>query len=143
MMVLIKVFASAPEGNANIYYVLSRKVVPDKLKLYLFGEDDPLQEIRLCETTAYRRMYGELDLRRNNEFMRRYNAIKKDLEYLQQKYQVKLDYENYQSNFYFNFPDTGHNVHKRRPNEIAKIIKVYLESIEKLRQADYLSNSKL
>ena len=92
----------------------------------------------------FRRVYGEMRPDRYAEFEERYRlAREKIAEECWKREKVMLDVENIQSNFVFHFPETGHNVHKRRPVEIARILEVYLVVVGEMEKAAGLKRSKL
>jgi hypothetical protein len=41
------------------------------------------------------------------------------------------------------FDDTGHNIHRRRPEEVSKIIKVYLISLQVIYEYEIVLSSSL
>lgn len=51
--------------------------------------------------------------------------------------------EEIQQYFAYHFPETGHNAHKRRPSEIGKILKVYLDCLSILNKHKTLAQTKL
>jgi hypothetical protein len=51
--------------------------------------------------------------------------------------------EEIQQYFAYHFPETGHNAHKRRPSEIGKILKVYLDCLSILNKHKSLAQTKL
>ena len=45
---------------------------------------------------------------------------------MRQELGIKINAENIQEHLCYYFEDTGHNAHKRRPIEIAAILRLYL-----------------
>ena len=89
-----------------------------------------MEDQHKTEMTIFNKVYGPMRPDRFQPFTLKYNQVKNDiaLECLA-KHSAMLDIENLQSNFVFHFHETGHNVHKRRPVEIAKILAVYFTTI--------------
>lgn len=51
--------------------------------------------------------------------------------------------EQIQQYFAYHFPETGHNAHKRRPSQMAKVIRVYIDCLSILGKYQQLIQTKL
>lgn len=51
--------------------------------------------------------------------------------------------EEIQQYFAYHFPDTGHNAHKRRPSEMSKVIRVYVDCLAILNKYKELAATKI
>ena len=56
---------------------------------------------------------------------------------------MKIDAGRLQEYFCYHFEETGHNAHKRRPKEIARIMAIYTACMEVLQQHKQMTYSKL
>ena len=56
---------------------------------------------------------------------------------------MKVEAEKLQDYFCYEFDNTGHNLHKRRPEEWSKIMSIYLDVLPIVEKYNDLQNSKL
>ena len=71
-------------------------------------------------------------------------SFKKEIEQLfETKYKAKIEAEKLQDYFCYEFNETGHNLHIRRPEELSKIMSIYLDVLPIIEKYDGLQNSKL
>lgn len=62
---------------------------------------------------------------------------------LKEKLGVKINGKEIQKYLCYLFEETGHNVHKRRPSELSRIIEVYLITLQVIYEHKSLLNSNL
>jgi hypothetical protein len=61
---------------------------------------------------------------------------------LREKFGVEVRGDQIQEYFNFYFEDTGHSIHKRRPEELSKIIQIYLTCLQVIHShKDMISSS--
>lgn len=97
------------------------------LRVLLFGKKDPLHLWTLTEASIYNLCRGPNSYIRQPKYIKLFESAKGSIEKkLKEVYDIQIDASKLQDYFCYHLPDTGHNVHKRRPKEISKILKVYI-----------------
>lgn len=76
-------------------------------------------------------LYGKDSYLNQKYYRNLYQSIKKPVEErLLKEYGVRIEGDKIQQHLFFMFEETGHAVHRRRPEEISKILKIYLTALQ-------------
>ena len=128
----IKLFSSI-QNVSNVYSY--SKDMPKVLKLLACGKNDPINEFDKFVESFYYNIFGKGKIEDFKKEVK--EEIKRSLQKNKEFSQLELNFDDLQRNFVFTFSKTGHNVHRKRCNELARPLRCYvaiIEVIEEIRE---------
>jgi len=123
----IKLFTSVKDIS-NIYSY--SKQMPKVLKFLACGKNDPINEFDKFIECFYYNVFGEGKMR-EDEFSEEIKInIRRKVNEIEEFKNLEINFSKLQSNFVFTFEKTGHNVHRKRCQELSKPLRCYVAIID-------------